>query len=307
MSCLLQPVRRQRRRVRERSGRAAVGVLLLLPSAVLVLAFTIFPVAYNIWLSFFNKTTVAPNASWIGLQNYVRLLGDPQFWLSVRLGATYAVSSTLLQVVLGVAAALVLQQRFPGRTILRGVALFPYVIPTVISVFIWRWLVNDVYGVVPYVVRALAIPGVPDVWLASNTIMVFLIVISGWAFFPFVLVNVLARLYTIPPELYEAARVDGASRIGQFRHVTLPQLRTVLLVVILLRGIWMFNKFDVPWFVGYGEGAGAAIRTLPVFTYQYAFQRQQASMGAALSVVMFGMLLAVVSVYFLTLRPEEES
>src|SRR5439155_9747872 len=98
-------------------------------------------------------------------------------------------------------------------------------------------------------------------------------------------------------ELYEAARVDGASALKQFLHVTLPQLRNVLLVVILLRGIWMFNKFDVPWLLGYGEGSGAAIRTLPVLTYQRAFQLQQASMGAALSVVMFGMLLIVVGIY----------
>jgi multiple sugar transport system permease protein len=273
----------------------------------LVLAFTIFPVAYNVWLSFFDKRTLGPTASWVGLQNYVRLLQDPQFWLSVRFGVTYAVGSTLLQTALGVTTAMVLQPRFPGRAVLRAVALFPYVIPTIISVFVWRWLVHDVYGVVPYVSRALAIPGVPQVWLTSDTIMVLLILISGWAFFPFVLVNVLARLQTIPPELYEAARVDGASRVGQFLHVTLPQLRNVLLVVVLLRGIWMFNKFDVPWFLGYGEGAGAAIRTLPVLTYQRAFQLQQASMGAALSVVMFGMLLIAVSLYFLALRPDEET
>ena len=121
--------------------------------------------------------------------------------------------------------------------------------------------------------------------------MLVLIVLSVWTFFPFVLVNVLARLQTIPPELYDAARVDGASAVRQFVHVTLPQLKNVLLIVLLLRGIWMFTKFDVPWLLGFGGGAGEAIRTLPVFTYQRSFTYYQAGMGAALSNVMFALLL----------------
>jgi len=115
-----------------------------------------------------------------------------------------------------------------------------------------------------------------------------------------------ARLQTIPPELYDAARVDGASAVRQFFHVTLPQLRNVLLIVLLLRGIWMFTKFDVPWLLGFGGGAGEAIRTLPVFTYQRSFTYYQAGMGAALSNVMFALLLMVVTIYFIAFPPSEE-
>jgi len=176
---------------------------------------------------------------------------------------TVAYAITALQIVVGVAAALILHERFPGSHFLRGVALFPYMIPTVIAVFVWRWLMNDLYGVIPYMLSALPIPGLPEAWLTHGTIMWVLIILSVWTFFPFVLVNVLARLQTIPPELYDAARVDGASAVRQFIHVTLPQLRNVLLIVLLLRGIWMFTKFDVPWLLGFGGGAGEAIRTLP--------------------------------------------
>ena len=133
-----------------------------------------------------------------------------------------------------------------------------------------------------------------------------LIILSVWTFFPFVLVNVLARLQTIPPELYDAARVDGASAVRQFVHVTLPQLRNVLLIVLLLRGIWMFTKFDVPWLLGFGGGAGEAIRTLPVFTYQRSFTYYQAGMGAALSNMMLALLLMVVTIYFVAFPPETE-
>jgi multiple sugar transport system permease protein len=178
-------------------------------------------------------------------------------------------------------------------------------IPTVIAVFVWRWLMNDLYGVIPYVLGTLPIP-MPAAWLTHDTIMLVLIVLSVWTFFPFVLVNVLARLQTIPPELYDAARVDGASATRQFVHVTLPQLKNVLLIVLLLRGIWMFTKFDVPWLLGFGGGAGEAIRTLPVFTYQRSFTYYQAGMGAALSNVMFALLLMVVTIYFIAFPPSEE-
>jgi multiple sugar transport system permease protein len=289
-----------------RRREAVLGMALLLPSAALVLGFTLFPVAYNVWLGFFAKHSLRATSTWVGLGNYVQMFGDPDFWRSVWLATVYAGLSTALQIVTGVAGALILHRRFPGCDVLRGVALFPYMIPTVIAVFVWRWLVNDLYGVVPYTLSALAIPGVPAAWLTHTTIMWVLVVLSVWTFFPFVLVNVLARLQTIPPELYDAARVDGASAVGQFRHVTLPQLKNVLLIVLLLRGIWMFTKFDVPWLLGFGGGAGEAIRTLPVFTYQRSFTYYQAGMGAALSNVMLALLLMAVTVYFIAFPPEAD-
>jgi len=292
--------------VSRRRRQALIGMGLLLPSAALVLVFTLFPVGYNLWLGFYAKHSLRATSTWVGLGNYAQLLGDPDFWRSVWLATEYAVLSTALQIVVGVAAALILHQRFPGCDFLRGVALFPYMIPTVIAVFVWRWLMNDLYGVIPYVLGALPIP-MPAAWLTHDTIMWVLIVLSVWTFFPFVLVNVLARLQTIPPELYDAARVDGASAARQFAHVTLPQLRNVLLIVMLLRGIWMFTKFDVPWLLGFGGGAGEAIRTLPVFTYQRSFTYYQAGMGAALSNVMFGLLLMAVTIYFIAFPPAEEA
>jgi multiple sugar transport system permease protein len=179
------------------------------------------------------------------------------------------------------------------------------VIPTIISVAVWRWMLNDIYGFVPYVIGALGIPGLPTAWLTYDWIMLVLILLSVWIFFPFVTVNVLARLQTIPLDLYDAATVDGAGRFRQFVHVTLPQIRNVLLIVILLRGIFMFTKFDVPWLLGGGAGAGEGIRTLPVFTYQWAFTQYQAGMGAALSNVMFAMLLAAVTIYLIVFPSDE--
>jgi len=285
-------------RASRRRREALTGIGLLLPSVALVVAFTIFPVGYNVWLGFYAKHSLRATSAWVGLGNYTQILTDPDFWRSVWLATVYAVASTALQIVVGVAGALILHRRFAGCDFLRGVALFPYMIPTVIAVFVWRWLMNDL--------SALRIPGMPEAWLTHSTIMWVLIVLSVWTFFPFVLVNVLARLQTIPLELYDAARVDGASAVRQFVHVTLPQLRNVLLIVLLLRGIWMFTKFDVPWLLGFGGGAGEAIRTLPVFTYQRSFTYYQAGMGAALSNVMLALLLMAVTIYFVAFPPEAD-
>jgi len=291
----------------DRPRQQVTGVLMLLPSAALALSFIIFPVFYNVWLGFYEKHSLMPTSSMVGFKNYLFLLKDARFWNSFYLATYYTIASTVLQIVLGIAAALILHAKFPGRDFLRGIALFPYMVPTIIAIFVWRWLMNDMYGVIPYILYVLHIPGMPDAWLSRNTIMYVLIFLSVWTFFPFVCVNVLARLQTIPPELFEAARVDGASAIQQFIHVTLPQLRTVLLIVVLLRGIWMFTKFEVPWLLGFGAGAGEGVRTMPVYTYQWAFTFYQAGMGAALSNIMFGLLLAGVTIYFIVFpRGEEE-
>ena len=141
--------------------------------------------------------------------------------------------------------------------------------------------------------------------MGHEWIMVSLILVSVWQFFPFVVLAVLARLQTIPPELYEAAKVDGASALSRFIHVTLPQLASVLFVVVLLRSIWMFTKFDTPWLMIQGGGAETYIRTLPVYAYSRSFTYLQAGMGAALAVIMFAMLLVATAIYFRLFRTEE--
>src|SRR5262249_57740269 len=147
----------------------------------------------------------------------------------------------------------------------------------------------------------------PIVWLGVDHIMSSLVAMSVWQFTPFVIVTVLARLQTIPPELYEAARVDGASAPGRFLHVTLPQLRAVLFVIVLLRGIWMFTKFDTVWLWGEGAGAGREIKTLPIYAYMRTFTYYQAGFGAALAVIMFLMLMAATFLYFGLFWREEDT
>jgi multiple sugar transport system permease protein len=294
-------------RPRRRLSPALLGLLGILPALLLIGALTLYPVAYAIWLSFFDKHSFFPAERWVGLGNYIRLVRDPEFWQSVWLGVVYASSTTALQILLGVASALILHRSFRWRTAVRALVLFPYMIPTIVAVIVWRWLFNELYGLVDYILVAWGLVRQPIVWLGVDHIMSSLIAMSVWQFTPFVTVSVLARLQTIPLELYEAARVDGASAWARFRYVTLPQLRAVMFVVILLRGIWMFTKFDTVWLWGEGAGAGSEIKTLPIYTYMRTFTYYQAGFGAALSVVMFVMLMAATALYFRFFWRDEEA
>ena len=282
------------------------GLLTITPALFLILALTLYPVAYSLWLSLLEKHSFFPQERFIGLENYFYLWKDEEFWTSLWLGTVYSIWTIVFQIILGVAAALILNESFVGRGLVRAIALFPYMIPTIVAVILWKWLLNDTYGVVNYWLFALGIVRDPISWLGADHIMLSVIVMSVWQFFPFVLLSILARLQTIPPELYEAAKVDGATAVRRFIHVTLPQIRGILFVVILLRSIWMFTKFDTVWLMGEGAGAGRFIRTLPVYAYMRTLTYYQAGLGAALAVIMFAILIMCTVIYFRMFREEAD-
>jgi len=284
---------------------ALTGWLLLAPSLLLLGGLVVFPILYNLWLSLFDKHAFMPVQRFVGLQHYVYFAHDAEFWASVQYGVIYAGSTLALQLLLGVGAALLLNEAFRGRNLLRGIVLFPYMIPTIVAVILWKWLLNDSYGLVNHWLVAAGVVAAPVAWLGKDHIMTSLVITSVWQFFPFVVVTYLARLQTIAPELYEAAKVDGAGAWRRFRHVTLPQTRNVLFVIVLLRSIFMFTKFDTVWLMAGEGGVSRYVRTLPVYAYARSFTYLQAGMGAALAVLLFLMLLVVTAVYFRTLRDEE--
>ena len=288
-----------------RFSQPTYGVLLIVPAVALLACLTLYPVFYGIWLSLQAKHSFFPQQSFVGLANYLYLLNDPEFWDSLWRGVIYSLSTISLQIVLGLGAALVLNEMFPARNLVRGLVLFPYMIPTVVAVILWKWLLNSEFGLVNYGLVASGITEQNISWMGRSHIMVSLILISVWQFFPFVVLAVLARLQTIPPELYEAAKVDGAGVLGRFLHVTLPQLMSVLFVVILLRSIWMFTKFDTVWLITQGGGAEKYVRTLPVYAYLRTFHFYEAGLGSAIAVVMFAILIASTTVYFYLFRRDE--
>jgi multiple sugar transport system permease protein len=291
---------------RRRLPPAATGWLLMLPALALLLALTLYPVLYGVWISFFNKHSFFPQQTFVGFGNYLYILNDPEFWASVWRGSVYAIATIVLQIVLGVGTALVLNEAFPGRNLVRSIVIFPYVVPTVIAVILWKWLLNSQFGLINYMLETTGVVDQPISFMGRNWIMVSLIIVSVWQFFPFVVIGVLARLQTIPQELYDAAAVDGANAVQRFFYVTLPQLMSVLFVIVLLRSIWMFTKFDTPWLMIQGGGAETYIRTLPIYTYMRTFAYYEAGLGSAMAVLMFVMLAIATAIYFAIWRREEQ-
>ncbi len=282
-------------------------VFLILPSVLVMLTLTFFPIFYNFHLSFYQKHSFLELKTFVGLSNYTSLFSNNEFWSSFLYGVIYAVSTILLQLILGIACALILNMKLKGRNFFRGVLLFPYLIPTVVVVILWKWILNASYGLVNYLLDILNITSDPIIWFSEDNIMTTLVLVSVWQFFPFVLVTILARLQTIPEELYHAAKIDGAPAVSRFLHITLPQLKNVLLTIILLRSIWMFTKFDTVWLMAGQESIGKYIQTLPVLTFRKTFSYLQAGTGATLSVIMLLILFTGSMIYIFSFMRSEET
>lgn len=286
---------------------AVHGLVLFLPAFVVIAGFIFFPVGYSIWLSFTNKHVIFPIYDYVGFGNYAELAVDSDYWWSLWRGAVFSVGSIALQVLLGLLVALLLNQSFHGRGFVRGIALFPYMLPTIVVILLWKWLLSASYGPVNYVLQALGLIAAPVVWLGDQWLMATTIFVAVWQFFPFVVISLLARLQTIDLQLYEAASIDGACVLRRFRHVTLPELRHVLFVIVLLRTFFMFTKFDVPWLMATGGGLQELVQNTPVLAFRKTFRFFQAGTGAAISVSLFLMLIVLTIVYFRAYRREAEA
>jgi multiple sugar transport system permease protein len=175
--------------------------------------------------------------------------------------------------------------------------LFPYFVSTVVAVLVWRWLFNDLYGILNHLLMMSGLTDMPVDWLGSMpNALISVILVGAWKFFPFVVIATLARLQTIPDALYEAARIDGAGPVARFLDVTLPQLREVLLVVVLLRAIWDFKEFDLIWLLT-GGGPVTSTQTLPLLVYQEAFALNRMGMASAYAVAMMAVMLVFMIAY----------
>lgn len=293
-------VRESARPVRRRTlaQRESVFALMCFAPFLLMVCFLIFyPFLFTVSLSLQKRQLFSSVGSYVGLDNFTFWLASGEFWQSLLNGLVFSGGSLALQVVLGTAMALLLNRSFPGRGFFRGALLFPYLVPSVVSIVTIRWMLNDLYGIVNYWLIELGLIRDALPWLGHPQLaMASLIGINTWMFYPFVMICVLARLQSIPPELYEAAKIDGAGPVMQFWHVTLPQISGTLAIVVLVRTLWMFNKFDTIWLATQGGPFGST-QTLPVLAYVQAFNLYELGSGAAIGILMSWILLAVFLVY----------
>lgn len=284
---------------------ARLGLMLIAPTVLIFCAVIVYPLISAIYLSFFKVFTPTLESSWVGLGNYRELLASDAFWSALGNTLIWTVGTLTLQIIFGIGMALVLHQNIWFRSLARSLILFPYFISTVVAVLVWKWVFNDLYGILNHLLMASGLTDMPIDYLGSQpNAMISVILVGAWKYFPFVVIAVLARLQTIPEPLYEAARIDGAGPIARFFDVTLPQLRDVLVVIVMLRAIWDFKEFDLIWLLT-GGGPLSSTETLPLVVYRQAFALNQMGMAAAWAVAMMAILLVFMVGYIRRTRDKE--
>ncbi|MEM7124662.1 MAG: sugar ABC transporter permease [Pseudomonadota bacterium] len=272
-------------------------MFLIAPTIVVFSLVIVYPLLAAIYLSVFSVYTPTLQGEFTGADNYIRLLTGAEFWNSLITTLVWTGGTLSLQIVFGVGMALLLHQNLWFRSLARSLVLFPYFVSTVVAVLVWRWLFNDLYGAINRGLMEVGVVDMPLDWLGTMpNAMIGVILVGAWKYFPFVVIAVLARLQTIPEHLYEAAKIDGAGPIARFFDVTLPQLRSVLVVIILLRAIWDFKEFDLIYLLT-GGGPVTSTQTLSLLVYQEAFALNEMGQAAAYSIGMMLVMLAFMLIY----------
>jgi len=264
---------------------ASTAFLFLLPLFVLVAGFILYPFYRAIWLSFTDKLVGYPER-FVGLRNYLYLIHDDTFHEVVRNSLVFTVGSVALKILTGLAMALVLNGTWRWQNLFRGLFLLPWITSTVIIALTWRWMFDAFpgRGFFNSVLLDLGLLNQPIAFMASpQGAMLAVIVANWWRGFPFFGVSYLAGMQSIPLELYEAASVDGASTWRRFWHVTLPGLKHVMIVTILLSFIWTINDFNIIYVMTRG-GPGTATQVFATYSYDVAFNQLRWGRGVTISI-----------------------
>jgi multiple sugar transport system permease protein len=278
---------------------------LLTPAVLVTVVIVFLPMIEAVVTSLYEFVLFRPNAArFVGLGNYIKLVQDPVFWITLKHTAIWIGLTVPLQMGLGLIAALILNRQFPWRGLARALVIIPWALPSVVIALMWRWIYDANTGVLNEILLRLSIIQSAIPWLADPDKALYAVVVTlTWQGFPFFAVMILAGLQGIPRSRYEAASIDGASAWRQFRHVTLPGIAGVLATAGLLRIIWVANSIDVI-FVMTGGGPGYATQTLPLYALVKARQNLDFGYGTTIA-VMFTLLLGVVVAIYIARTSRE--
>ncbi len=274
---------------------ARLGYVLVAPVVICLLLLVVYPFIFAVWISFTDRMIGRPG-QFVGLANYAYLFGQPSFQASVRNTVVLVVAAQTLKLVLGLGIALLLNQPIRGRNFWRALVLLPWAMPAFVAYLTWKLLYAPQGGAFNMILIGSGVVSTHVDFLSSRAwAMPSVIVATFWRGFPFWVISFLAAMQNVPGELYEAAAIDGAGPWQRFRHITLPGIRHVILVVVLLSTIWTTNGFENVWLMTQG-GPSDATMTFPVLAY-FGMQSLRIGEASAVSVAMlpiFAMLALVI-------------
>jgi multiple sugar transport system permease protein len=277
-----------------------LGYLLVIPACLILFLFVAYPFVLGIWFSM-SDNVPGQEGHFVGLRNFIALLSDATFLQTAGNTFVYTVTTITFKTVLGMALALLMNQTFPFRNLVRSLLLLPWIVPTALSTLAWLWIFDPTFSVFNWLMLHLGI-GSKINWLgAPDLAMLSIIIVNVWRGIPFFAISLLAGLQSVPLELYEAASMDGASAIRRFWNVTLPLVRPVLMLVVLFATIWTIGDFQLVYILTRG-GPMNSTHLLGTYAYQIALTAGRLGEGAAVSLYMLPLLLAVIAVMLWQIR-----
>jgi ABC-type sugar transport system permease subunit len=300
--------RRAGRTPRKQAPQGRLAALLLLPAAIVVFGVILYPILRTILISFFQvNSAVAVSTPWVGLRNYLDILNNHDFWSTIGRTLYFTIGSTALELVFGLALALLLNAPLKMRWLFRAIVVLPWALPTVVNGAMWRGVLNAQYGSLNALLTQLHIIPSYHSWLGTPwSALNMLIIADVWKTTPLVAFFLLTGLQGIPSDIYESAKVDGAGAVRGFTAITLPLLLPSVSVVLVLRTIDAFKVFDLVYVLT-GGGPANGTQTIAFFTYEQAFSDQRFGYGSALADVIVICILLLSAVYLRTMRRSEMS
>src|SRR5919198_2337121 len=297
---------RRRRRSKLQRRQTMLAWILLLPALAVVGFVAFYPLGKTVYYSFTDQQFLSglQPTKWIGLRNYKDLIHDTDFRNSIWVTVKFTLITVSFEFVLGLVIALVVNSNFKGRGVMRAVMLVPWAIPTVVAAQMWKWMYDDVFGVINDALMRLHVIHHSVAWISQpNTALASVSAVDIWKTTPFVALLLLAGLQVIPGELYEAARVDGANAWQQFWRITLPLLRPAILVALVFRTLDALRVFDV-FYVFFGSRPDT--QTMAIYDQNTIVQSGDVGYGAAISVAIFLIIAIFVVIYVTFIKVEEQ-
>ena len=272
--------------------------LFVLPAVIVVAALFIYPIFSSLFYSMTTKNLIRPKYHFVGLKNYLDILSDPKFWAAFLNSLKWTVFSLLGQILVGFTAALALNRVNLFKGMYKTLLIIPWAFPSIVIAFSWTWILNGVYGILPnLLVKWNICESAPQFLTEKNLAFIVLVLINIWFGAPMIMVNVLSALQTVPQDQYEAVKIDGASTFQSFKHITLPHIKLVMGLLVVLRTVWIFNNFDLIYLITGGGPAGST-QTVPLYAYEMGWGTKLLGKSSAVTVLLFIFLMSVCIIYF---------
>jgi multiple sugar transport system permease protein len=288
--------------LKKRDKSVLLELLFIIPAVLVFILLLLYPVLSSIFYSFTNKHLIKSSFKFVMFDNYIDILTDPEYWSSLLTGVKWTVLSLLGQFLIGFTAALALNRINKGRTLLRTLIIIPWAFPTIVIALAWKWILNGVSGFVPNLLFQLGITdSIPGFLSSKELVFLTMLFINVWFGSPLIAVNILSALQTVPAELSEAAKIDGANSFQRLVKITIPQIIPVLLLLLVLRTIWIFNAFDIIYLITGGGPAGIT-QTVPIYAYKIGWGLKWLGKSSAVSVLSLIFLIIISSFLFALMR-----